>query len=44
IETFTSEKLPWVTTSAKHSFETYPPFENYEGLTAEYAELLAGAS
>ncbi len=42
IETFTSEKLPWATTSAKHSFETYPPFEDYEGLTAEYAELLSG--
>lgn len=43
IETFTSERLPWATTSAVHSFETFPPFEAYEGLTREYADFLAGA-
>ena len=38
IETYTSEKLPWASTLAAHSFETFPPFEGYEGLTKEYAE------
>jgi len=37
IETYTSEKLPWATTPATHSFEQFPAFEAYEGLTAEYA-------
>ncbi len=38
IETWTSEKLPWATTPAVHSFETLPAFNEYEGLTKEYAE------
>jgi hypothetical protein len=42
IETFTSEKLPWATTPAVHSFETFPPFEAYQGLAREYAERAAG--
>ena len=37
IETYTSEKLPWATTPAAHSFGQFPAFEAYEGLTAEYA-------
>jgi hypothetical protein len=37
IETWTSEKLPWATTPAVHSFATVPAFEQYEGLTREYA-------
>jgi hypothetical protein len=37
IETFTSEKLPWATTPAVRSFEQFPPPEDYEGLTKEYA-------
>ncbi|KQY12686.1 GFA family protein [Rhizobium sp. Root482] len=37
IETFTSEKLPWATTAAVHSYETFPPMEDYEGLVAEFA-------
>lgn len=37
IETYTSEKLPWATTNAVHSFERFPPFEAYEGLTREFA-------
>lgn len=41
IETFTSEKLPWATTAAVHSFETFPPFEAYEELTREYAQRAA---
>ncbi|MBA3517770.1 MAG: GFA family protein [Rhizobiales bacterium] len=38
IETWTSEKLPWATTPAVHSFETLPAFDAYDGLTKEYAE------
>lgn len=38
IETWTSEKLPWATTPAVHSFATLPPFDAYEGLTRDYAE------
>jgi hypothetical protein len=38
IETYTSEKLPWATTPAVHSYETFPPFEAYEGLVKEFAE------
>ena len=37
IETMTSEKLPWATTPAVHSFEKFPAFEDYERLTAEFA-------
>ncbi len=38
IETYTSEKLPWATTPATHSYETFPPMEDYEGLAKEFAE------
>jgi len=38
IETFTSEKLPWASTPAVHSYEGFPPFEAYESLTKEFAE------
>ncbi len=37
IETYTSEKLPWATTAAVHSFEKFPAFEDYAGLTKAYA-------
>jgi hypothetical protein len=37
METYTSEKLPWATTPAAHSFEKFPPFEAFEGLIAAYA-------
>lgn len=37
IETFTDEKLPWATTAAVHSYETFPPMEAYEGLVNEFA-------
>lgn len=37
IETAASEKLPWVTTPARHSFAGFPEFSAYEGLVAEYA-------
>lgn len=36
IETFTSEKLPWVTTPATHSFPTFPEFDQYPDLTRDY--------
>ena len=38
LETYTSEKLPWATTAAVHSFEKFPAFEDYERLTREFAE------
>ena len=37
IETWTREKLPWVTTPAVHSFAGFPALEDYAGLTQEYA-------
>jgi hypothetical protein len=37
IEPWTREKLPWATTPAIHSYETLPAFEEYEGLTKEFA-------
>jgi hypothetical protein len=40
VETFTSEKLPWATTPAVHSFETLPPLEAYETFIAEYARTI----
>ena len=39
IETCTKERLPWATTPATHSFETFPPYEDYAGLVAEYREI-----
>src|SRR5205823_9418356 len=37
IETWTSEKVPWATTPAIHSFATVPAFDEYERLMTEYA-------
>ena len=37
METWTSEKLPWATTPALHSFEKLPDFNDYKRLTDEYA-------
>lgn len=37
IETYTSEKLPWVTLPAVHSFPQFPEFSAYQGLIGEYA-------
>lgn len=42
IETFTSEKLPWVTTTARHSYPTFPEMQDYEGLIGGYAATLVG--
>ena len=37
IETWTSEALPWAKLPVRHSYERFPPFEDYERLIAEYA-------
>lgn len=37
VETYTSEKLPWATTPARHSYPQFPPAEAYEALIAEFA-------
>jgi hypothetical protein len=41
IETYTSEKLPWVSTPAVHSFAKFPAMEDFGGLMAEFARLWA---
>ncbi len=41
VETWTSEKLPWATTPAVHSFATLPPMERYPELVEEYARVSA---
>jgi len=38
LETYTSEKLPWVTTPAEHSFAQFPEFDDYGRLTQAFAE------
>lgn len=38
IETYTSEMLPWATTPAAHSFERFPPMEQFPFLLAEFAK------
>lgn len=40
IETWTSEKLPWATTAAVHSYEALPGFDEYAKLTAAYAQVM----
>ena len=42
METWTSEKLPWVTTPAIRSFAALPPEDSYEGMIAGYAEMFRG--
>lgn len=37
IETQTAEKLPWATTPAVHSFERFPPMDEYLSLLEAYA-------
>jgi hypothetical protein len=37
IETYTSTRLPFAQTGAVHGFDTFPPFEDYERLTRDYA-------
>lgn len=38
IETYTDEKLPWVTTPAAHSFNQFPPLEIFQALLTEFAK------
>ena len=38
METWTSEKLPWATTPAVHSFAGWPPREQFPSLLSGYAE------
>jgi hypothetical protein len=38
IETYTSEKLPWVGVPAQHSFEKFPAMADFPRLLAAYAE------
>ena len=38
VETYLSEKLPWVEVRAVHGFDRFPPPERYSELLAEYAE------
>ena len=42
VETWTSERLSWATTSAAHSFNTLPPDDAWEGLMGEFARRAAG--
>jgi hypothetical protein len=37
IETYTDEKLPWVTTPAVHGFAKFPSEEDYPALLSEFA-------
>jgi hypothetical protein len=37
VETYTSTRLPFAVTGAAHAFETFPPFDEYERLTKDYA-------
>jgi len=41
IETWTSEKLPWATTSAVHTFEALPAPDAFPGLLAAFATRTA---
>jgi hypothetical protein len=38
VETCTSERLPWATTPAAHSFPTFPEMDAYGALTQAFAE------
>lgn len=37
VETWTRTKLPWVRTPAVHSYEEFPPMEEFPRLVAEFA-------
>ncbi|WP_313192653.1 GFA family protein [Shinella zoogloeoides] len=41
IETYTSEKLAFAATGAVHSYEKFPPMEDYETLVSAYAARAA---
>jgi hypothetical protein len=44
IETYTGERQSWASTPAIHSFETVPPFEDYEKLVGDFTERAALSS
>lgn len=44
MENYTSEKLPWAVTPARHSYPEFPPAEAYPALIAEFAEQQAAAA
>lgn len=39
IETYTQARLPLVATGAKHSYDAFPPVEDYGTLIEEYAKV-----
>jgi len=39
VETYTCEKLPWAATPARHSYEKFPPTEDFERLMQAFAAL-----
>lgn len=41
VETYTSEKLAFAVTAAAHSYEKFPPTEDFEPLMAAYAASIA---
>jgi len=41
MESYTSEKLPWVSVPAVHSYAQFPPPDDIEGLLREFAEAMA---
>jgi hypothetical protein len=43
-EMWTSERLPWATTPALHSYPTIPAFEEFERLAKEYAQQANGTA
>ena len=44
IETWTSEKLPWATTAAVHSFAALPAFDEFEGLVKGFVAQAQSAA
>lgn len=42
VETWTSEKLPWASTPARHSFPGFPAEIAWPGLVAEFQTMMAG--
>lgn len=42
VETWVSERLPWASTPAVHSFDGLPPDDAWEGMIAEFAGRAAG--
>lgn len=39
VETYRLEALPWAKTPARHSYDKFPPFEDYARLTKEFAAI-----